>query len=315
MISVRVVKHGPYKIYPANTTRLCNDHVVPLARAFNGLDHDPWEPLTDFQLQSILDMVYIPNGHDLKKHGPIPDVKKEPVWHGLVFVGYRLSDWRGNIGRQALEGIEAMIAEARAEPESEPEPEEPEHEGDNTKDEIEAENESPVEEGTYSFIVYPSISDSFPEEDEFVDEYFDVKTLKLVAAYVEWAWRAEGHAAPFHWRRWGQGKKKEGLFEGALIAYAYVSHLVALKAILSCFVPAPNSKPPIAALILCIQATVDRKDVKDRKATKYVRTLLDFTPEQWAAIEDRASVDAEETCRVEPELIHGCERDGRAPLR
>ncbi|KAF7350245.1 hypothetical protein MVEN_01328000 [Mycena venus] len=293
---------------PANATRIFNDHVIPLARALKGVDLDPWEPLTNFQLQGIIDMVYIQDGHDVEKHGLIPDVKKEPVWHGLV--GYRLNDWRGNIGRQALKGIEAMIAEARAEPEPEPEPEPeaPEPEGDNTEDQVDADNEAPVEEG----------------EDEFPDEYFDLKTPESVAAYIEWALRAEGHTAPFHWRRWGQGKKKkEGLFETALIAYAYVSHLVALRAVPSCYVPAPDPKPPIAALILCIQAveralrawstgnlvissttkrdhfskdnwadtskTVDGKDMKDRRATKYVHTLLDFTPEQWAAIEDRAS--------------------------
>ncbi|KAJ7834005.1 hypothetical protein B0H13DRAFT_1914271 [Mycena leptocephala] len=122
--------------------RVFNDHVVPLARALKGTDPDPWEPLTDFQLQGVLDMVYIQDGHDVNKHGPIPDVKKEPVWHGLI--GYRLNDWRGNFGRQALGGFEAMITEARAEPEPEPE-------DDNTEDGVDADNEPPVEEGTYSF--------------------------------------------------------------------------------------------------------------------------------------------------------------------
>jgi hypothetical protein len=35
--------------------------------------------------------------------------------------------------------------------------------------------------------------------------------------------------------------------------------------------------------------TVAGRDLKDRRATKYVPTFLEFTREQWAAIEDRAS--------------------------
>ncbi|KAJ7879894.1 hypothetical protein B0H13DRAFT_1892008 [Mycena leptocephala] len=35
--------------------------------------------------------------------------------------------------------------------------------------------------------------------------------------------------------------------------------------------------------------TIDGKDLKDRRATEYVRTLLDFTPEQWTAIEEHTS--------------------------
>jgi hypothetical protein len=35
--------------------------------------------------------------------------------------------------------------------------------------------------------------------------------------------------------------------------------------------------------------SIDGKDLKDRRATKYVRTLLEFTPEQWTAIEEHAS--------------------------
>jgi hypothetical protein len=97
---------------------------------------------------------------------------------------------------------------------------------------------------------------------------------------VEWALHVDNRTAPFHWRRWGQGKKKEvraehrlsrmwtililssqGLFETSLIAYAYVSHLVALKAVPSCYEAKSDSKsPPIAALILCIQA-VRRKHI------------------------------------------------------
>ncbi|KAJ6528890.1 hypothetical protein B0H19DRAFT_1274518 [Mycena capillaripes] len=188
--------------------------------------------------QSILNLVYLRDDHDGKKDHPIPNVVKDPI-------GYRLNDWRRNIGRKSIEAMQAMIDAARAEPDPA-----------NNDDKDEADGEQPAP--------------------------------KSVAEYVRWALHVEDHMSPFHWRRWGNAKKKEGLFETDLIAYTYAAHPIAVKAIPPRYTPSQNLSSPIAALILCIQAEVDGKHAKDRRASKYVATLLELTEERWAAINDRS---------------------------
>jgi hypothetical protein len=164
--------------------------------------------------------------------------------------------------------------EARAEPEPEPEPED-----NKTEDAVDA-DEPPVEEGAYFFAMYllflihpqrrtnsrTNISISKPPS----------RLRRTSSGRCMWTiapLRSIGGAGARAKRRRCVPSivchggptililSSQGLFETSLIAYAYVSHLVALKAVPSCYKAKSDSKlPPIAALILCIQA-VRRKHI------------------------------------------------------
>ncbi|KAJ7246226.1 hypothetical protein C8J57DRAFT_1523784 [Mycena rebaudengoi] len=256
---------------PTGTARQFKDDVVPLARDLLGLQHNPWEPLSDDQVQGILDLVYGP-----KKH-----TTEDPAWQGLL--AYRMSDWRAGIATQALKGMQGMVEAAQ--------------------------------EGDYH-------SDDEAPDSEEEDDSLDLKTTEGIKAFVAWALQVKEHTSPFHWKQWGDGVLKEGLFEGELIVYAFAAHLTAISCIPPKYSTHPNPPPPIGALILSIQAaeralrawstgtqvlsnkgsdhfskdnwgdtTKERngKQVKDRRATKYVDTIRTFKDAQWAAIHHTAS--------------------------
>ncbi|KAJ7246228.1 hypothetical protein C8J57DRAFT_1241711 [Mycena rebaudengoi] len=239
---------------PTGTARQFKDDVVPLARDLLGLQHNPWEPLSDDQVQGILDLVYGP-----KKH-----TTEDPAWQGLL--AYRMSDWRAGIATQALKGMQGMVEAAQ--------------------------------EGDYH-------SDDEAPDSEEEDDSLDLKTTEGIKAFVAWALQVKEHTSPFHWKQWGDGVLKER-FPASLPSTPRIR----------------TPPPPIGALILSIQAaeralrawstgtqvlsnkgsdhfskdnwgdtTKERngKQVKDRRATKYVDTIRTFKDAQWAAIHHTAS--------------------------
>ncbi|KAJ7035539.1 hypothetical protein C8F04DRAFT_1258750 [Mycena alexandri] len=61
---------------------------------------------------------------------------------------------------------------------------------------------------------------------------FNFKTPEGIKEFVEWA--HQKHAAgsmAFHWRQWGDGIEKKGLFLSYLIVYTYAFHLTIIKSI------------------------------------------------------------------------------------
>ncbi|KAJ7249897.1 hypothetical protein C8J57DRAFT_1079295 [Mycena rebaudengoi] len=114
----------------------------------------------------------------------------------------------------------------------------------------------------------------------------------------------------------------QGLFEADLIVYTFAAHLTAISSIPSKYVSPEDPNPPIGAMILSIQAVeralrawstgklvlgkktsdhfskdnwgdtikhVNGNRIKDKRATKYVPTLLAFKNSQWARIYEAAS--------------------------
>ncbi|KAJ7687490.1 hypothetical protein B0H17DRAFT_1136218 [Mycena rosella] len=294
--------------------------VTPLIRELMGFQNDPWARPTDDAVQDLLDMVY-------DEDAPVHDID-DPVWQGLI--AYRLNDWRGALAAQAIKGIQVMIDEAKKKPppdasSSHPPATESVHPDDD--DEAAAPEGSVSEDAEASVpggsededdgAAAPDDEEDEEDEDEDEDEEFDLRTPEGVAAFAEWALQVVDHTSPFHWKKWGKGVRKVGLFEGDLILYTFATHLAAIATIPSKYPCADPPNPPVGAIILCIQA-VERalrawrtgelmlsskpidyfskdhwadttkqrngKDVKDRRATKYVSTLRDFDDDQWHAI-------------------------------
>ncbi|KAJ7621663.1 hypothetical protein B0H17DRAFT_1151823 [Mycena rosella] len=301
------------------------EDVTPLIRELMGFQNDPWARPTDDAVQDLLDMVYD------EEDAPVHDVD-DPVWQGLI--AYRLNDWRGALAAQAIKGIQVMIDEAKKKPppdasSSDPPATESVHPDDD--DEAAAPEGSVSEDAEASAptgsededdgAAAPDDEEDEEDEDEDEDEEFDLRTPEGVAAFAEWALQVVDHTSPFHWKKWGKGVRKVGLFEGDLILYTFAAHLAAVATIPSKYPCADPPNPPVGAIILCIQA-VERalrawrtgelmlsskpidyfskdhwadttkqrngKDVKDRRATKYVSTLRDFDDDQWHAIYETA---------------------------
>ncbi|KAJ7642524.1 hypothetical protein B0H17DRAFT_1216420 [Mycena rosella] len=303
------------------------EDVTPLIRELMGFQNDPWARPTNDAVQDLLDMVYD------EEDAPVHDVD-DPVWQGLI--AYRLNDWRGALAAQAIKGIQVMIDEAKKKPppdasSSDPPATESVHPDDD--------DEAAAPEGSVSEDAEASApggsededdgaaapddeeDEEDEDEDEDEDEEFDLRTPEGVAAFAEWALQVVDHTSPFHWKKWGKGVRKVGLFEGDLILYTFAAHLAAVAHHPSKYPCADPPNPPVRAIILCIQA-VERalrawrtselmlsskpidyfskdhwadttkqrngKDVKDRRATKYVSTLRDFDDDQWHAIYETA---------------------------
>ncbi|KAJ6630165.1 hypothetical protein B0H10DRAFT_2428127 [Mycena sp. CBHHK59/15] len=265
---------------PLGASKLFTEELTPVARELVGSLHDPWAPLTEVQIQNLVDLIY---GEG------VYDVSDSEAWKGLLT--YRLTDWRSGIGAQALKGVQAMIDV---------------NQDDNYEEPVMDRLEDPIQsEGTASEL------GSSP----------NLRTPEGIAAFVEWALQPQDHTYPYHWRKWGNGTKKEGLFEAHLITYTFSYHLTALDAIPEHLVPPDDPIPPIGALILSIQATEralrawstgklyiaprtagqfsgdnwgdntklrNGKTVKNKRATKYVKSIQAFTRQQWESIYDDA---------------------------
>ncbi|KAJ7936187.1 hypothetical protein B0H13DRAFT_2453007 [Mycena leptocephala] len=89
------------------------------------------------------------------------------------------------------------------------------------------------------------------------DGSFNFKTPEGIAAFVKFFTTEVNHTCPFHWKRWGGGVEKEGLFENEIILYTFAYHIMTIVHLPSNIFPDSDYKHPIGALILCIQA-VDR---------------------------------------------------------
>ncbi|KAJ7698291.1 hypothetical protein B0H17DRAFT_1129817 [Mycena rosella] len=293
---------------PAGAALLFKEDVTPLIRERVSFQADPWEPPSDDTVQDILNLVY--SADDAPSH----DVS-EPVWQGLI--QSRLHDWRGAFGTQAVKGIQLMVDAAKNAPPLDADVDDPPPSSDapGTESEHQDSNEAMAPEADED--------ETPPDEAEDDDPFFDLKTPAGVAAFVEWALQVVDHTSPFHWRKWRKGVRKEGLFEGDLIVYTFAAHLTAVGSIpvKYQFDPEEAPTPPIGAMILCIQA-VERalrawstgelvlsskpihhfskdhwgdttkqrngKDVKDKRATKYVGTLRSLDDGQWYAIHEAA---------------------------
>ncbi|KAF8156506.1 hypothetical protein K438DRAFT_2026277 [Mycena galopus ATCC 62051] len=167
---------------PHGTAQRFNEELVPLARELMGEHHDPWAQLSDEQLQSLIDLVFLEKDHDIKKHGAVPNAK-EPL-------AYRLNDWRSSIGQQAVKAIQGMIDSARAPP--------PDSDDEAYNDGVQLDVQENQDE----------LGDEDEAEDEDEDEAFDLTTPEGLAAFITWSLHVEDHTAPFHWRCWGNGKRE-----------------------------------------------------------------------------------------------------------
>ncbi|KAJ6612390.1 hypothetical protein B0H10DRAFT_2223225 [Mycena sp. CBHHK59/15] len=196
---------------PLGTSKLFTEELTPVARELVGSLHDPWTPLTEVQIQNLVDLIY---GEG------VYDVSDSEAWKGLLT--YRLTDWRSGIGAQALKGVQAMIDV---------------NQDDNYEEPVMDRLEDPIQNRLRAGLIAQS---AYP---------------RGIAAFVEWALQPQDHTYPYHWRKWGNGTKKEGLFEAHLITYMFSYHLTALDAIPEHLVPPDDLIPPIGALILSIQAT------------------------------------------------------------
>ncbi|KAJ7689346.1 hypothetical protein B0H17DRAFT_1202456 [Mycena rosella] len=293
---------------PAGAALLFKEDVTPLIRERVGFQADPWEPPSDDTVQDILNLVY--SADDAPSH----DVS-EPVWQGLI--QSRLHDWRGAFGTQAVKGIQLMVDAAKNSPPLDADA------GDSPPSSDAPGTESEHQDSDEAMAPEADEDEAPPDEAEDDDPFFDLKTPAGVAAFVEWALQVVDHTSPFHWRKWRKGVRKEGLFEGDLIVYTFAAHLTAVDSIpvKYQFDPEEAPTPPIGAMILCIQA-VERalrawstgelvlsskpihhfskdhwgdttkqrngKDVKDKRATKYVGTLRSLDDGQWYAIHEAA---------------------------
>ncbi|KAF8875842.1 hypothetical protein BD779DRAFT_1475902 [Infundibulicybe gibba] len=147
-----------------------------------------------------------------------------------------------------------------------------------------------------------------------------------IAYYINWSLKVEGQTAPFHWRNWGEGKVKKGLFQTPLIIRTFAdAHVSGLE---DPSMAATASEKPIGALLLSVQAvehalgfwtsgafvadtspsqhfsadnwgdTVKQRKAstssdktgtyKVRHATKYLASVKNFKPDQWKYIFDEA---------------------------
>ncbi|KAF8868320.1 hypothetical protein BD779DRAFT_1480573 [Infundibulicybe gibba] len=144
-----------------------------------------------------------------------------------------------------------------------------------------------------------------------------------IAYYVKWALKIEGQTAPFHWKNWGEGKCKKGLFQTPLIIRTFAeAHFAGLEDLTD-----PIDDKPVGALLLSVQAveralgfwstgafvadtstgshfsadnwgdTMERRKAegssssaiktgtyKVRRATKYLASVNNFSAEHWENI-------------------------------
>ncbi|KAJ7930654.1 hypothetical protein B0H13DRAFT_1858467 [Mycena leptocephala] len=210
------------KHLPDNTADKFTYDVVPLAREQVGAGTlSPWSGLTVAQIQVIIDKVY---GAD--KYTVVPG----DVWCGLI--GYRLHDWHGGFATHSQKGIKIYL------------------DGDDGEDEEEYE-EGPVDniptDGTVPDPTPPAGAGPTVSK-------FDLKTPAGIAEFMEWSLELhkESGTMPFHWKQWGDGIDKQGLFQSDMILYVFAYHLSSLDTI-----PAKYPRltaPPVAALLLAVQA-------------------------------------------------------------
>ncbi|KAJ7917285.1 hypothetical protein B0H13DRAFT_2269550 [Mycena leptocephala] len=193
--------------------------MTPLAYVHMGQHPDPWGNFTDDETQSLIVKVF-----------PNSDYSVEDLsWQGLI--PYRLSNWRNSIASQAIDAARLFIESRREE-----------------QIKQEEEQEAKDTKGT---------DDPDPDPAFTADGSFNFKTPEGIAAFVKLFTTEVNHTCPFHWKRWGGGVEKEGLFENEIILYTFAYHVMTIVHLLSNIFPDSDYKHPISALILCIQA-VDR---------------------------------------------------------
>ncbi|KAF7348717.1 hypothetical protein MVEN_01390600 [Mycena venus] len=219
---------------PAGTAAEFSNEVVPLACEQAGVIA-PWDGLTQKQIQRIVDRVYGEGVHKVTEDG---------VWAGLI--EYRLYDWRGGFGTQAVNGVEMYFnADNEDEPEGGGEDEEmPDAIADPLPSAPPAAETVPVAAvaASPSASVGPSV------------RKFSFKTPTGIAEFVEWALapHEESGTMAFHWKQWGDGKDKKGFLQTDLIVYTFAYHLSRLDAIPGGY--ERLTEPPVGALLIAVQA-------------------------------------------------------------
>ncbi|KAJ7877131.1 hypothetical protein B0H13DRAFT_2347293 [Mycena leptocephala] len=83
---------------------------------------------------------------------------------------------------------------------------------------------------------------------------FDLKTSAGIAEFMEWSLELhkESGTMLFHWKQWGDGIDKQGLFQSDVILYVFAYHLSSLDTIPAKY-PRLTTRP-VAALLLAVQA-------------------------------------------------------------
>ncbi|KAJ7880456.1 hypothetical protein B0H13DRAFT_1891793 [Mycena leptocephala] len=80
---------------------------------------------------------------------------------------------------------------------------------------------------------------------------FDLKTPARITEFIEWSLQLhkESGTMPFHWKQWGDGIDKQGLFQSDVILYVFAYHLSSFPAKCPWL-----TVHPVGPLLLAVQA-------------------------------------------------------------
>ncbi|KAJ7021994.1 hypothetical protein C8F04DRAFT_1139468, partial [Mycena alexandri] len=186
--------------------------------------------MTVAALQSIVNRVYkqgLVEGKLVLTHHKVTE---DGPWWGLA--GYRSTDWRSALPAQAHKAVVSLFETQQ---------------GSESESDEEAETSNAGAGDTTSTPV-PSAADASVKP-----KAFNFKTPAGIEEFI--AWTLQKHAGgtmAFHWKQWGDGIEKKGLFLSYLIVYTYAHHVAILKSMPPEYTR--SELPPYGALLLSVQA-------------------------------------------------------------
>ncbi|KAI0669169.1 hypothetical protein C8Q78DRAFT_992816 [Trametes maxima] len=190
---------------------LFNDRFVPLVRQYMGVI-DPWQEVTLIELQNLHRKAF---GADLSAQHPL-----EQDDHCWKLIHYRMDDWHSKFAATAIETFQELVAPEPSAAGSDSSPDE-----DSCNDHELDHDTRNSDNGTSHVSKESTLPVSGVNRGDGDSVAFTFTTPEEIGIYAKFLLGDQKKAAPFYWKKWGNGVAKTGRLQSAMIVGTFAHHM------------------------------------------------------------------------------------------